>query len=116
MGQVLERCLANTYNGKISVKNLSGPLNIAVYAGHSASAGLARFLGFLAIVSISLSILNLLPVPVLDGGHLMFYLVEAVKGSPVSEKTEIIGQQIGVAALVLLMSLAMYNDIVRLLN
>ncbi len=110
------KMLSKIVSGKISVKNLSGPLNIAIYAGQSASAGLARFLGFLAIVSISLSILNLLPVPVLDGGHLMFYLVEAIKGSPVSEKTEIIGQQIGVAALVLLMSLAMYNDIVRLLN
>ncbi|HEB57081.1 MAG TPA: RIP metalloprotease RseP [Gammaproteobacteria bacterium] len=110
------KMLGKIVSGQISVKNLSGPLNIAVYAGHSASAGLARFLDFLAIVSISLGILNLLPVPVLDGGHLMFYLVEAVKGSPVSEKTEIIGQQIGVAALVLLMSLALYNDLVRLLN
>ncbi len=110
------KMLGKIISGEISVKNLSGPLNIAVYAGHSANAGLARFLDFLAIVSISLGILNLLPVPVLDGGHLMFYLVEAVKGSPVSEKTEIIGQQIGVAALVLLMSLALYNDFVRLLN
>jgi len=126
MGNAWDKCWSNAWltlkmlgkiiTGEVSVKNLSGPLNIAVYAGYSANAGLARFLDFLAIVSISLGILNLLPVPVLDGGHLMFYLVEAVKGSPVSEQTEIIAQQIGVAALVLLMSLALYNDFVRLLN
>ena len=126
MGHGWDKCWSNAWltlkmlgkiiTGEISVKNLSGPLNIAVYAGHSANAGLARFLDFLAIVSISLGILNLLPVPVLDGGHLMFYLVEAIKGSPVSEKTELIGQQIGIAALILLMSLALYNDFVRLLN
>ncbi len=126
VGHAWDKCWSNAWltlkmlskiiSGEISVKNLSGPLNIAIYAGHSASAGLARFLDFLAVVSISLGILNLLPVPVLDGGHLMFYLIEAVKGSPVSEKIEIIGQQIGVAALVLLMSLALYNDIVRLLS
>ncbi len=110
------KMLGKIISGEISVKNLSGPLNIAVYAGHSANAGLARFLDFLAIVSISLGILNLLPVPVLDGGHLMFYLVEAIKGSPVSEQVEMIGQQIGIAALVLLMSLALYNDLVRLMN
>jgi len=126
MGNAWDKCWGNAWltlkmlgkiiTGEVSVKNLSGPLNIAVYAGYSANAGLARFLDFLAIVSISLGILNLLPVPVLDGGHLMFYLVEAIKGSPVSEQTEIIGQQIGIAALVLLMSLALYNDFVRLLN
>ncbi len=126
MGNAWDKCWSNAWltlkmlgkiiTGEVSVKNLSGPLNIAVYAGYSANAGLARFLDFLAIVSISLGILNLLPVPVLDGGHLMFYLVEAVKGSPVSEQTEIIAQQIGIAALVLLMSLALYNDFVRLLN
>jgi len=110
------KMLGKIISGEISVKNLSGPLNIAVYAGHSANAGIARFLDFLAIVSISLGILNLLPVPVLDGGHLMFYLIEAIKGSPVSEQVEMIGQQIGIAALILLMSLALYNDLVRLLN
>jgi len=110
------RMLGKIISGEVSVKNLSGPINIAVYAGYSANAGMARFLDFLAIVSISLGILNLLPVPVLDGGHLMFYLVEAIKGSPVSEQTEMIGQQIGIAALILLMSLALYNDLVRLIN
>ncbi len=110
------KMLGKIISGEVSVKNLSGPLNIAVYAGYSANAGFARFLDFLAIVSISLGILNLLPVPVLDGGHLMFYLIEAIKGSPVSEKVELIGQQIGIAALVLLMSVALYNDFVRLLS
>lgn len=102
--------------GEVSLKNLSGPINIAVYAGQSASAGIARFLDFLAIVSISLGVLNLLPIPILDGGHLMYYVVEMLKGSPVSEKTEEIGQRIGIAFLLMLMSLAFYNDIVRLLN
>jgi regulator of sigma E protease len=102
--------------GELSLKNLSGPINIAVYAGQSAGAGVARFLDFLAIVSISLGILNLLPIPILDGGHLMYYVVEIIKGKPVSEKTEEIGQRIGIAILLMLMSLAFYNDIVRLLN
>jgi regulator of sigma E protease len=102
--------------GEVSLKNLSGPINIAVYAGQSASAGIARFLDFLAIVSISLGILNLLPIPILDGGHLMYYVVEMVKGRPVSEKTEELGQRIGIAILFMLMSLAFYNDILRLLN
>lgn len=102
--------------GEVSLKNLSGPINIAVYAGQSASAGIARFLDFLAIVSISLGILNLLPIPILDGGHLMYYVIEMFKGRPVSEKTEEIGQRIGIAILIMLMSLAFYNDILRLLN
>lgn len=102
--------------GEVSLKNLSGPINIAVYAGQSASAGIARFLDFLAIVSISLGILNLLPIPILDGGHLMYYVVEIIKGSPVSEQTEEMGQRVGIAILIMLMSLAFYNDILRLLN
>ena len=102
--------------GEVSLKNLSGPINIAVYAGQSASAGIARFLDFLAIVSISLGILNLLPIPILDGGHLMYYVVEMIKGRPVSEKTEEMGQRVGIAFLIMLMSLAFYNDILRLLN
>ena len=102
--------------GEVSLKNLSGPINIAVYAGQSASAGIARFLDFLAIVSISLGVLNLLLIPILDGGHLMYYVVEIIKGRPVSEKTEEIGQRIGIAILLMLMSLAFYNDIARLLN
>ena len=102
--------------GAVSVKNLSGPINIAVYAGYSASAGLARFMDFLAIVSISLGVLNLLPIPILDGGHLMYYGVEMVRGKPVSEATMEIGQRIGIMLLILLMSVAFYNDIARLLN
>lgn len=102
--------------GEVSVKNLSGPINIAVYAGYSASAGLARFMDFLAIVSISLGVLNLLPIPILDGGHLMYYGVEMVRGKPVSEATMEMGQRIGILLLIMLMSVAFYNDIVRLLN
>ncbi len=102
--------------GDVSVKNLSGPINIAVYAGYSASAGLARFMDFLAIVSISLGVLNLLPIPILDGGHLMYYGVEMVRGKPVSEATMEMGQRIGILLLIMLMSVAFYNDIIRLLN
>lgn len=102
--------------GQASLDNISGPISIAQYAGQSASIGLGSFLGFLAIVSISLGVLNLLPVPVLDGGHLMYYLIELFKGSPVSERTEILGQRIGIALLFALMSLALFNDFSRLLR
>ena len=80
----------------------------------SASIGLEQFLGFLAIISISLGVLNLLPVPMLDGGHLFYYLVEIFKGSPVSEATEIVGQKIGIVLLFCLMTIAVYNDLLRL--
>lgn len=99
--------------GRVSVENLSGPITIATYAKSSAMAGLSEFLRFLAVVSLSLGILNLLPIPVLDGGHLAFYLVEMVKGSPVSERAEAIGQRIGLTLLLALMTLALYNDLVR---
>ncbi len=102
--------------GEASLDNISGPLSIAEYAGHSARIGLVTFLSFLAIVSISLGVLNLLPVPILDGGHLMYYLIELFKGSPVSEQTEILGQKIGIALLFALMSLALFNDFNRLLG
>ncbi|MDZ7663180.1 RIP metalloprotease RseP [Thiohalophilus sp.] len=108
------KMLGKLFTGEVSVKNLSGPINIAKHAGLSASAGLNRFLNFLAIVSISLGILNLLPIPILDGGHLMFYVVEMVKGSPVSEETEMTGRMIGIFLLMMLMGLAFYNDIMRL--
>ena len=102
--------------GEASVKNISGPITIAEFAGVSATIGLSSFLGFLALISISLGIMNLLPVPVLDGGHLFFYIIEWIKGSPVSEVTEAVGQRIGLALLGALMLLAFYNDFVRLSN
>ena len=108
------RTLWKMVNGRASVENLSGPISIARYAGQSASVGLATFLGFLGIVSVSLGVLNLLPVPILDGGHLLFYLVEIVKGSPLSETAQLVGQKIGITLLLALMSLAFYNDLVRL--
>jgi len=102
--------------GEASLKNLSGPITIAKYAGLSASIGAEQFFSFLAIISISLGVLNLLPIPMLDGGHLMYYLVEIIKGSPVSEAVESFGQRIGMAVLLLLMTIAIYNDLLRLVN
>ncbi len=102
--------------GEASVKNLSGPISIAQFAGQSAALGMNYFLKFLAIVSISLGVLNLLPIPVLDGGHLLFYLIEAVKGSPVSEQTMLVAQQVGMALLLMLMALAFFLDFQRLFN
>ena len=100
--------------GQVSMKNLSGPISIADYAGQSAQMGLAAYLSFLALISISLGVLNLMPVPLLDGGHLLYYTAELVKGSPVSEKAWEVGQNIGIALLVTLMAFALYNDISRL--
>jgi regulator of sigma E protease len=101
---------------EVSVRNLSGPISIAQYAGHSAEVGISRFLEFLAIVSISLGILNLLPIPLLDGGHLMYYLIELFKGGPVSDEAQLVGQRVGIALLVGLMGLAFFNDLARLLG
>lgn len=102
--------------GEASVKNISGPVTIAEYAGVTALIGVSAFLGFLAIVSISLGIINLLPIPMLDGGHLLYYLVEIVKGSPVSAQVEAVGQRIGIVMIAMLMTLAFYNDIMRILG
>lgn len=99
---------------EVSAKNISGPLTIAQYAGQTVRIGLDRFLLFLAVVSISLGVINLLPIPLLDGGHLLYYVVELLTGGPVPRKVMLWGQQIGIAALFGLMSLAFYNDIVRL--
>ncbi|MAS83615.1 MAG: RIP metalloprotease RseP [Legionellales bacterium] len=102
--------------GDASVKNLSGPISIAKYAGQSASIGFTALLTFLAIVSISLGVLNLLPIPLLDGGHLVYYIIEFITGRPVSDSMQIIGQQIGIVLLLSLMSIALYNDFIRLLG
>ena len=101
--------------GEVSLKNLSGPIAIADYAGQSAQMGVSPYLGFLALISISLGVLNMMPIPLLDGGHLLYYTVELVKGSPVSEKAWEVGQGVGIALLVTLMAFALYNDISRLI-
>ncbi|MGA9341520.1 MAG: RIP metalloprotease RseP [Rhodanobacteraceae bacterium] len=103
-------------SGGASLKNLSGVITIAQYANTSAHMGLAWFLSFLALISLSLAIMNLLPIPVLDGGHLLYYLIELVKGSPVSERVQIAGQYAGLTVLVALMGLAFYNDILRIVS
>jgi len=110
------RMMGRMLTGDLSWKNLSGPVTIADYAGQTARLGLSYYLSFLALISISLGVLNLLPVPVLDGGHLMYYLVEFIKGGPVPERVLEIGQQIGFALLMLLMAFAFYNDINRLVS
>jgi len=102
--------------GEVSLKNLSGPITIADYAGQSAQMGWVSFLLFLALISISLGVLNLLPIPLLDGGHLMYYIFEVFKGSPVSDKAIEIGQHLGMALLFVLMAFALYNDINRLIS
>jgi regulator of sigma E protease len=99
--------------GDASLQNVSGPVTIARVANASADRGLAWFLQFLALLSLSLAIVNLLPIPVLDGGHLLYYLIELVKGSPLSERAMAAGQAIGLAILAGLMGLALYNDILR---
>ena len=110
------RMLYKMVTFEVSVKNLSGPISIAQYAGLSAQVGVARFLDFLAVVSISLGILNFLPIPLLDGGHLMYYCIELLRGRPVSEQAQYLGQRLGIAMLVGLMGLAFYNDLARLLG
>jgi regulator of sigma E protease len=110
------RMLSRMVTGEVSIKNISGPINIAQYAGNSAAAGLNAFLNFLALVSISLGVLNLLPIPILDGGQIVYQSIEAVKGSPLSEQAQIFGQKVGILALLLLMSFAFYNDIARIIG
>jgi regulator of sigma E protease len=108
------RMLGKMLLGEVSWKNLSGPVTIADFAGQSAQLGWIPYLTFLALISISLGVLNLLPIPPLDGGHLMFYAVEALKGSPASERTVEFGQRVGIALLIVLMAFAFYNDLTRL--
>ncbi len=110
------RMLGRMLTGDVSIKNISGPINIAQFAGDSAQRGFSEFLTFLALVSISLGVLNLLPVPILDGGQIVYQTIEFVKGSPLSDRAQIIGQQFGIFALILLMSFAFYNDIARILE
>ncbi|NIR32066.1 MAG: sigma E protease regulator RseP [Gammaproteobacteria bacterium] len=116
MSLLTVRMLVKMVTGDVSVENLSGPITIAQYAGYTASVGLAQFLAFLAIVSVSLGILNLLPIPILDGGHLLYYVIEVVKGSPVSESAQALGQRVGLLILMVLMGLAFYNDLTRLMR
>jgi len=110
------RMLIHMMSGSVSASNISGPISIAQYAGYSAGIGLVAFLGYLALISISLGVLNLLPIPILDGGHLLYFVIEMIKGSPVSEQVMMLGQRIGIAMLVGVMMLAFYNDLVRLLS
>ncbi len=108
------RTLWGMISGQASVENISGPISIAQYAGYSVSIGLASFLKFLAIVSVSLGVLNLLPIPILDGGHLLYNIIEGLQGKPLSEHAQQIGQQLGILLLLALMSIAFYNDLSRL--
>jgi len=108
------RMLGKMLLGEVSWKNLSGPVTIADFAGQSAQLGWMPYLTFLALISISLGVLNLLPIPPLDGGHLMFYVVEVLKGSPASDRAIEFGQRVGIALLLVLMAFAFYNDLTRL--
>jgi regulator of sigma E protease len=102
--------------GQVSWRNLSGPVSIADYAGQTAEQGWMSFAGFLAVISIGLGVINLLPIPLLDGGHLMYYFVEIFQGRPVSERVMELGARIGMAIIGALIFLALYNDVLRLLN
>ena len=110
------RMIGRMVIGEVSLKNVSGPITIAEYAGQSAQLGMAPYLSFLALISISLFVLNLLPVPVLDGGHLLYYTIEFLKGSPLSERTMEFGQHVGIALIMVLMAFALFNDVTRVLS
>ncbi len=99
--------------GQVSLRNLSGPIGIAQYAGESAEEGVASFLSFLVLISLAIALFNLLPIPILDGGQIVFQAAEWVKGSPLSERTQAFGQQVGIALLVLLLGVAIFNDVSR---
>ncbi len=116
MSALTVQMLWRMLTGQVSPKNISGVVSIAEFAGISAYLGLTAYMAFLAIISVSLGVLNLMPVPLLDGGQIVYQAVEAVKGSPISERAQLFGQQVGIALLVVLMSLAFYNDISRHLN
>lgn len=110
------KVMGRLIKGEASLKNISGPITIANYAGKSALIGFSAFLTLLAVVSLSLGVLNLLPIPMLDGGHLMYYVIELVKGSPVSERVEAVGMRIGMSLVGVLMVVALYNDLGRLIS
>ena len=110
------KMLAKMVIGQVSWKHISGPVTIADFAGQSAQMGLTYYLTFIALISISLGVLNLLPIPLLDGGHLMYYAIELVKGRPVSERAMELGQRVGLALLLVMMAFAFYNDFNRLLS
>ncbi len=110
------RMLVRMVIGDVSLRNVSGPISIAAYAGDSAEAGFTAFLAFLSIVSISLGIMNLLPIPLLDGGQIVYQLAEWLKGSPLSERAMLVGQQLGIVFLIVLMSFVFYNDISRMFS
>ena len=110
------KMIGRMLTGEVSWKNLSGPVTIADYAGQTAQLGWTHYLKFVALISISLGVLNLLPIPVLDGGHLLYYTVEIIKGGPIPERVMEVGQQIGLALLVMLMAFAFYNDLNRLIS
>jgi regulator of sigma E protease len=116
MSALTVQMLWRMLTGQVSAKNISGVVSIAEFAGISAYLGITAYMAFLAIISVSLGVLNLMPVPLLDGGQVVYQAVEAIKGSPISERTQLFGQQVGIALLVVLMSLAFYNDISRHLN
>jgi regulator of sigma E protease len=109
------RMMGRMVTGALSWHHISGPVTIADYAGQSARMGLVRYLQFLALVSVSLAVLNLLPIPVLDGGHLLYYVAEAVRGRPLSDRYLMIGQKIGLTLILMLMAFALYNDFARLI-
>ncbi|MFN7673767.1 MAG: RIP metalloprotease RseP, partial [Betaproteobacteria bacterium] len=108
--------LGRMITGEVSWKNLSGPITIADYAGQSAKLGWVQFVTFLALISVSIGVLNLLPIPVLDGGQLLYHIAELIKGSPLSEQAMEIGQRVGFALLIGLSAFAFYNDIYRLVS
>jgi regulator of sigma E protease len=115
MTALIFKMIARIVTGQASLKNVTGPLTIADYAGQTARMGLATFLGFIAVVSVSLGVMNLLPIPVLDGGHLLYYSLEVLTGRPLSERIQAFAQRAGVGLLFMLMALAIFNDLGRLL-
>jgi regulator of sigma E protease len=110
------RMLGKMLMGELSLRNLSGPVTIADLAGQSVRVGWLAYASFLALISISLGVLNLLPIPVLDGGHLVYYALEAARGRPLSERFVVITQKAGLAIIMMMMALALFNDITRLIG